>query len=313
MGALSFERTSSSWRRKEKGIAFVNDFTRAIFTRPWGGRTSNPRVLWANLVLSIGAIREFKNFPLYFKALVEKEPRQSILETRRGLKICFRHNLFDARIIREIYIEKPYLRNPRKDMLVLDIGGYIGDFSIFAAKYHEANVIVLEPTEENYSLLEKNIQLNNLGHRIQPVFAGLGLTNGIAELNVSVDEEEEVHASTQMVFDHYYENAAKRMIKAMTLERLFEEHELQRVHLLKLDIEGAEFDVLETAPREILERIDRIVFEWHPIDNFESRLEGVEQRLRSLHFQVARKNGLVLAENKSAEGNDKLKGYRQVK
>ena len=55
------------------------------------------------------------------------------LVTRDGLRITIRQNIWDARIVSEIF-EKPYVNScPHSPRLtVIDIGGYIGDFSLYA-------------------------------------------------------------------------------------------------------------------------------------------------------------------------------------
>ncbi len=56
------------------------------------------------------------------------------------------------------------------------------------------------------------------------------------------------------------------------------------MHLLKVDCEGGEYDILEGVPDEILGRIQNIVFEWHRVHDFETRLEAVLRRLYKARY-----------------------------
>lgn len=117
----------------------------------------------------------FENFNLYVQALNRKGDGTVVLRTHDGLNITIRQNIWDARIIREIFFDKPYIRHftlPPKPTIV-DIGGYIGDFSIYAVKYLGAGrVIVYEPTAENFEILEQNIANNGYNDRITAVNKG---------------------------------------------------------------------------------------------------------------------------------------------
>ena len=50
---------------------------------------------------------------------------------------------------------------------------------------------------------------------------------------------------------------------AISLDTLFAHHDVIRCHLLKLDCEGAEYDILYAASRPTLDRIDAIAADYH--------------------------------------------------
>lgn len=54
-----------------------------------------------------------------------------------------------------------------------------------------------------------------------------------------------------------------REVPALTLAAFFDRHGIERVDLLKVDIEGAEIDVLMAVPPEMLTRIGQITIEFH--------------------------------------------------
>src|SRR5262249_30359506 len=139
----------------------------------------------------------FKNHDIYMQALTRKGEGIVELQTQDGLKILIRQNIWDARIVREIFFDKPYVRHIKlgANPVIVDIGGYIGDFSLYAAKYLNARqVIVFEPTDENFKMLRRNIEINGYEDRISAVNMAVSASDEVI-LNVQIDEDQEIHAS----------------------------------------------------------------------------------------------------------------------
>jgi hypothetical protein len=57
--------------------------------------------------------------------------------------------------------------------------------------------------------------------------------------------------------------ARKVVVPGYSLATVFEKCGITKCDLMKLDCEGAEYEILFTAPEAILQRIDRIVMEYH--------------------------------------------------
>src|SRR5688572_30152588 len=78
------------------------------------------------------------------------------LHTTDGLRITMRRSYSDAITVAEVLLTDCYIRgltlptNP----VVIDVGGFIGDFSLYAAKRLKARrIIVCEPSPRNWALL----------------------------------------------------------------------------------------------------------------------------------------------------------------
>jgi FkbM family methyltransferase len=243
------------------------------------------RVFWA-----AQAIRTFENYPAFFSALRRKSPGQTTLLTRKGLRILIRNNRWDARIIRETFLERPYIKfvRLRSDPIIVDIGAYIGDFSLYAAKYLNARVIAYEPTPENFALLEENIELNDLQDQINAVNLAVG-PSGELVLNITKDEQE-IHVSA-----YWYGNGEQRTVRSISLEDLFKSHGLQCIDLLKVDCEGGEYDIFADTPGHLFSRIPNIVFEWHRVDGYEEKLTRVKERLTTLGYDLKQRDLIIYA------------------
>ena len=237
-----------------------------------------------DLQLAVQGLLVFKNQRTYVSLLRTRGRVRRILETRDGIRPYARENIWDARIIREISVQRPYLRgfvDLPPAPVVVDVGGYIGDFSIYAARRMNASrVIVYEPTSENWRMLVDNIALNELQTRIVAVNEAVG-ESGTLKLNVDVDGQE-IHSSA-----YWYPDAPKREVPSITLDQLLDAHELTHVDLLKVDCEGGEYDIFSIASDDALARIRRFTMEWHLVGDATERLRTVMiQRLRDAGFRM---------------------------
>ena len=77
-------------------------------------------------------------------------------------------------------------------------------------------------------------------------------------------------------------------VVATTLDALFAKHAIERCDLLKIDVEGAEYDVLHAASEATLRRIRRIAGEYHDIrpDDPRTRIVNFAAHLESKGFAV---------------------------
>jgi FkbM family methyltransferase len=232
----------------------------------------------------------FENVDDFSRALYRKDDEDIVLHTHDGLNIAVRQNLWDAEIVREIFFEKPYTRRLRlaPHPVVVDIGGYIGDFALYAVKYLDAErVVAYEPTDENFAMLERNIALNDYADRVTAVRKAVSDSDEIV-LNVEKLDGDEIHVSP-----YWYPGGEQRTLPSVTLGELFDTHGLDSVDLLKVDCEGGEYDILPNTPDEVLDRVENIAFEYHEVDGYESKLDRVLNRLSSAGFKLREEGKIV--------------------
>ena len=240
-----------------------------------------------------GAGRYFLNADEFKSALgAHGETALVDLRTADGLAITMRRNLGDAMTLAEIFLDDCYVRgltlphNP----VVIDVGGFIGDFSLYAVKRLNARrVIVCEPSPRNWALLLKNIANNGYEDRIEPVNKAV-TDGGNAMMNIDAPDECQC-----MVSAYYPSEQPLSAVSGISLGQLLRDHAVESVDLLKIDCEGGEYAILESTPADVLSRIRNIVFEYHDIDGVWAKLESVKERLRREGYALHMRGGLVSA------------------
>ena len=133
--------------------------------------------------------------------------------------------------------------------LMLDIGGNIGNHSIYAAGVMGRKVMTFEPVPNHYACLLKNIADNNLSDKIKPFRLALGQGGGKARaVNLNILNS----GSARM------EECAEGDVEVMRLDDFLSVFE-DPVALIKIDVEGMEEDVMHGA-QAVLATYSPVVF-----------------------------------------------------
>ena len=241
-----------------------------------------------------GARRYFLNADEFKTALSAHGVTEPLdLRTTDGLTITIRQNYGDAMTVAEIFLDDCYGSdlNLPPNPVVIDVGGFIGDFSLYAVKRLNARkVIVCEPSPRNWTLLLKNIANNGYEDRIEPV--NKAVTAHGENAMMDIDAPDENHC---MVSAYYAIERPPSAVSGISLSQLLHEYAVESVDLLKIDVEGGEYAILESAPADVLSSIRNIVFEYHDIEGGWAKLESVKQRLRREGYALHSRRGLVWA------------------
>lgn len=177
--------------------------------------------------------------------------------TVRGTRIYVRTNSSDIiAAIRNLYDQEyDHIRisNPK---IIIDVGANIGSSAIFfAKKYPNARIIALEPEEHNFAILLRNTKNYQNITAVKAAVWGSFEKRTIQIRSASYlgftisDTNNEIESSGQTV-------------NCTTIDGIMKEHDIDSVDLLKMDIEGAEKDVLEKSSGWI-DRVDVLCAELH--------------------------------------------------
>ena len=139
-------------------------------------------------------------------------------------------------------------------MIFFDVGANAGLFAISAAnKIGGTHVFAFEPCSSTYELLKKNLMLNRVAD-VKTVQAALGesVGEGVLQINASGKDGlntlgQVTHPSSKVV--------GQEDVRITTVDVFMMEHNVPRVDVMKVDIEGAELMLFRGA-RDLLARED---------------------------------------------------------
>jgi len=148
--------------------------------------------------------------------------------------------------VKEIYDDK--LVRIYEDDVVVDIGANYGFFSLYAKKFNPKKIIAFEPSLGVFDLLAENVE-DVILH--QKAISG---NSGI--LNFS--EVKNSTASSRIT-----KNDDGYMVEVIGINNLHEYLKLEKIDYLKIDCEGSEKEIFEEITEDTLNKINKIVVEYH--------------------------------------------------
>lgn len=147
----------------------------------------------------------------------------------------------------------------KKQPIVIDAGAHIGFFSLYIKSLNpRAKVYAIEPLEENIRYIKKNLDLNKIKGVTILKFA-LSDKQGKDKLWLSGNNFDvpTISLPIKKRLNDY------RMIETHTLAGVIKSNHLNKVDVLKMDIEGVELKVLKKEINLIMRCVDRLLVEYH--------------------------------------------------
>ena len=164
---------------------------------------------------------------------------------------------------------------PENTKIAVDAGANIGTFSVYATSKGVEEVHALEPFPETYSLLQNNIALNNLEDRVHLKAIALADETGQRNMDLASGPSQ----SRGLLGDDDQEGLS---VSISTLEDFIQSTGHDEIDLLKIDIEGAEHQVFQSADKETIRKFKHIVMEYHPL----APKEGLFAKIQDSGFQL---------------------------
>lgn len=236
-------------------------------------------------------------------------------------KINFRGKIYDISlrpdadesVLAEIFDWREYkaVENiiMKYDFPVLDAGAHIGLFSLYVKAFNSVvRIYALEPEEENFMLLQKNLTANRL-RDIRVFKAALAGKTGSGELALETD------SINHHLTDGDRKNDGVKITKVRTysLEDFMATINIPCLGLLKMDIEGGEYEVLENISLEGFEKIHNIILEYHEHSGHNHKeLENILRRngfsVQIFPSRFEKGLGFMFARNKRAKRQTIISG-----
>lgn len=154
---------------------------------------------------------------------------------------------------------------PKAGDVVLDCGGYCGDTAyLFSRKVGETGIVVVfEPDDENFAMLERNIALHKLDNVI-PIKKGVWSKSTMLEFSV----EGNLGSGIAKLIGR--RGPCTRNVDVVSLDDVVSELGLTRIDLIKMDIEGAEIEAVRGAQRLFSAHCPHVVIANHLIEGKDS-------------------------------------------
>ena len=167
--------------------------------------------------------------------------------------------------------------NLNKSSIVFDLGGFEGNFASDLFARMPCNIYVFEPVKQNYLIIEKRFRLNNM---IQ-VFP-FGLSNK-TELKLI-----EVKGASSSTFINDLNNASINLteqVKLVDVVEFIDEKNITEIDLMKINIEGGEYDVLERLlDKDKVRNINSLQIQFHILDkNSIQKKDKIRNLLKKTH------------------------------
>lgn len=156
-----------------------------------------------------------------------------------------------------------------KDDIILDIGANFGYFSLFfSIKSPEGNVHAFEPIPASKKLLDKHLAKNNITN-VSTFEAGISNEIGSIEFTHS----ENLAANTYKSESPIYSNSKKIKVKVTTIDEFVKLKNLEKLDFIKIDVEGAELDVLKGAEKTLKLLKPKLLLATH-----DCHIDGIKQK-----------------------------------
>jgi len=171
---------------------------------------------------------------------------------------------------------------------VFDVGANEGWFSMVACQCvgPTGRVLAVEPQERLWPVILENASLNHLANLSLLPF-GVSREEGVVSMNLypTLNSGSSNFSAKKRRFDKV------QRVTVMPLENLIDQSGVDRIDLMKIDIEGFELEALRSAGRHLGSTIRRLVVEIHP-PLLQARGES-EQEVRALLAERSYRSRLV--------------------
>jgi FkbM family methyltransferase len=177
--------------------------------------------------------------------------------------------------------------NLNENSVVIDLGAYAGLWAHRIGNMYDCNVHAYEAVEEYYNNYLKDAYWNVIPYKLAvSCKTGTDMIHVCDEGSTLEDlaEYKRVHST-----DHYYlddlENKDKGLQEVNTIDINEVLEKFDVVHLLKMNIEGAEYDILDRmCDTGTINRVERLQIQFHKdVEDSEKRYDSICEELNKTH------------------------------
>ena len=136
-----------------------------------------------------------------------------------------------------------------------------------------------EPIQNNFNLLVDNLESNKLKN-IFPF--NLAVSKNSSEIKLFLDNDDSAHS----IFE---KNNNFITVKSISLQKIFDENNINSCKILKLDCEGAEYEIIDSLPEEYFNKVQNIIIEYHLADSKPELGKNLISKIKNAGFEITTK------------------------
>jgi FkbM family methyltransferase len=159
-----------------------------------------------------------------------------------------------------------------ENSVVLDIGGYKGEFAVDIFCKYNATIYVFEPIESFFKIIQKKF-VNNPKIKVY----NFGLAGKDEQMEISMtDNASSVFLKTE----------DSETIQLKSIVNFLQKNNIQFVDLIKINIEGGEYELLESLiENNLLSNFKNIQVQFHDflLDDGKERMNKIQEHLAKTH------------------------------
>lgn len=156
--------------------------------------------------------------------------------------------------------------------IVFDLGGYKGQWSSDIYSKYCSNIYIFEVVEEYAKYIRERFSKNKKIHIYQ-----FGLADKTYEATIYLNND-----GSSM----FGQNNEKKTIKLVSATEFFNNHGINHIDLMKINIEGGEYDLIEhIIEYDIITKIENIQVQFHEVfPDAEKRMNAIQRELKKTHY-----------------------------
>lgn len=165
--------------------------------------------------------------------------------------------------------------NLSKSSIIFDIGGYVGQWTSDIYSRYQSKIYVFEPVDEYYKFIKNRFEYNS---DIYVIHAGLGSRDRYENINI--------YNENSSTYDHGKSKISKsEKIRIIDIKKYIDNQKISHIDLMKINIEGAEYEVLEyILESELVNIIENIQIQFHSfVPDAYSKRKLIRRTLKKTH------------------------------
>jgi FkbM family methyltransferase len=192
-----------------------------------------------------------------------------------------------------------YLTN---DSYILDLGSHKGEFSLeLAKKYDYKKIITIEANPELVKITRKNTSsvrdiiviegmISSSTNSSSDFYINSNLPEASSAINEIADEQWWFTEETNNID---YKPIKRILVSNYNLHDLIKKYEINEIGLIKMDVEGSEWDILNNFDENLAKKVKQISVEFHDFygKKYREKSASVIHHLKQLGYKFEHKPG----------------------